>query len=300
MLTIILLSCVVRPVLFLHTLYYHISVQFYSTLLFSPDRNNNWDHPGHFSVIELVRCPWQQQRVEKSRAMIRQLSLAERFWIDDGPLRKEKWFTFPVFIITTLPAFNEPVARQRIYPQRPPPKPEHRPLWDQSFLHMLIIMRFQLKHYLIPVIMDPYVEEVFLSGVDALHAQRAYGRFTKVPFNCRIFQGHTKKGLSSKAWQANSPLLICTRRRRICYEAARCEILITARMDCVLVLSVDPAMWRCDGILWGWDLKIHLGLGRTSWKINILSSSSDVFQSPITNADGWLGLVASGIFSQPL
>lgn len=112
--------------------------------------------------------------------------------------------------------------------------------------------------------MDLHVKEVFLSGVDALHAQRAHGRFTKVPFNCRIFQGHTKKGLSSKAWQANSPLLSCALRRRICYEAARCEILITARMDCALVLSVDPAMWRYNGIPRGWDLKIHFGLGCTN------------------------------------
>lgn len=153
---------------------------------------------------------------------------------------------------------------RRFKPSIPPPSPASfstpRPQWDQSFLHMLIIMRFQLKHYLIPVIMDIHVEEVFLSGVDALHAQRAHGRFTKVPFNCWMFQGHTKKGLSSKAWQANSPLLICTRRQRICYEAAGCEILITARMDCVLVLSGDPVMWRYDGIPWGWDLKIHLGL----------------------------------------
>lgn len=219
--------------------------------------------------------------------MIRQWALAERFWIDDGPLRKEKWFTFPVFIITTLPAYNGPVARQGIWALNVPP--HLLCTRDLPFLHMLNSLYFQLKHILKPVLMALRVEEVFLSRVDAPHTQRAHGRFTKVPFNCGNFQGHTKKGLSSKAWQTNSMLLICARRWMICYEAAWCEILITARMDCVLVLSVDSAMCRYDGIPRGWDLK-RVWLAQS--EINILSSRSDVFHSWIINADGWLGLVA--------
>lgn len=185
------------PILFTHILFYHsdISIQFYSIVLYSTLVGLTEATIGSILVISVLLNMFE---VHDSGNALKNPEpwlgnyRWQRFWIDGGPLRKEKWFTFPVFIITTLPAFNEPAARQRIQALKVPPCPPTTLLpRDQSFLHMLIIMRFQLKHDLIVVIMDLRVEEVFLSGVDAPHAQRAHGRFTKVPFNCWNFQGHT-------------------------------------------------------------------------------------------------------------
>lgn len=62
------------------------------------------------------------------------------------------------------------------------------------------------------------------------------------------FSKDTQKRSVKQGLASQFSALICAWRRRICYEAARCEILITARMDSVLVLLVDLAMWRFDGI----------------------------------------------------
>lgn len=124
------------------------------------------------ALLNLSEIQREQQRVEKSGTMIRQLSLAERLWIDDGPLRK-KMIYFPCchyHHITCI--YRAGGTAEDLNPQGPPspllaPAPR-----DQSLLHMLIIMPFQLKHDLNGVIMDLCVEEVFQRGVDTPRAQK--------------------------------------------------------------------------------------------------------------------------------
>lgn len=125
------------------------------------------------ALLNLLEIQREQQRVEKSGTMIRQLSLAERLWIDDGPLRKKNDL---LSLLSSSPHYLHLTSRRHgggFKPSRFPPPPSlPPPPRDQSLLHMLIIMPFQLKHDLDGVIMDLCVEEVFQRGVDNPRAQK--------------------------------------------------------------------------------------------------------------------------------
>lgn len=110
---IILLSHFLCPILFTHILFYHsdISIQFYSIVPYSTLVGLTEATIGSILVISVLL---NMLEVHDSGNALKNPEpwlgyyRWQRFWIDGGPLRKEKWFTFPVFIITTLPAFNEP------------------------------------------------------------------------------------------------------------------------------------------------------------------------------------------------
>lgn len=129
---IILLSQFLCPVLFTHILFFHsdISIQFYSIVPYSTLVGLTEATVGSILVISvllnLLEVYDSGNALKNPEPWLGNYRW-QRFWIDGGPLRQEKWFTFPVFIITTLPAFNEPAARQRIQALKVPLSLSHHP-----------------------------------------------------------------------------------------------------------------------------------------------------------------------------